>query len=251
METSNGAQPTLDGTPKRAVANEAQQSNSASKATGPSDTSNSGEASHNERAVNTSVPTVTPLAKRTPSVVQTNLPGRVVAETTTFTLPTVQGDQQAEGIHAEFRKVKVSTINSLLFISTDGNGQTRIADANCARPSKEKIMGIMTYLCGKQDDRDIRATENSMVAMFLSQKAEKKDIEEKVRVAHIFPAVNITPRGVKFVRFASLIYCFHSLFPLFTFHLSLLPPSPSTIHPLEHLIPTQHNTINKLRALQH
>lgn len=227
MEANITASPTLGGTPKRSVANEAQQSNSASKATDPSDTSNSGEAP-NDGAVNTSVPTVTPLAKRTPSVVHTNLPGRVVAETTTFTLPTVQGDQEAEGIHAEFRKVYVSTINSLLFISTDGNGQTRIADVNCARPSKEKIMGIMTYLCGKQDDRDIRATENSMVAMFLSQKAETKDIEEKVRVAHIFPAVNITPKGVKFVRFASLIYCFHS--PLSSFHFSPLPPTTITAH---------------------
>lgn len=187
MEANITASPTLDGTPKRAVVNEAQQSNSASKATGPSDTSNSGEASHNDGAVNTSVPTVTPLAKRTQTVVQTNLPGRVVAETTTFTLPTVQGDQEAEGIQAEFRKVQISTINSLLFISTDGNGQTRIADVNCAPPSKEKIMGIMTYLCGKQDAMDVRATENSMIAMFMSQKAEEKDIGKKVRVAHIFP----------------------------------------------------------------
>ena len=187
MELDSGTPPTLDGTPKRAVVDEARQSNSANTATGPSDTSNSGEVSHNDGAVNTSVPAVTPMAKRTQTVDQTILPGRVEAETTAYTLPTVQGDQESEGIQTDTRKVKVAPITTLLFTTTDSNGQTNMGDTNCAIPSKKIIMGIIRYLCNKNDPMDVRAIENSMIAMYISEKAENKDIEKKVRDENICP----------------------------------------------------------------
>lgn len=186
METSNGTQPTLNGTPKRIVDDEARQSNSANKANGPSDTSTSDEVSHNDGAANT-VPTVTPLAKRTQTDVQTVLPGRDVAESTAYTLPTVQGDQEAKGIQTETRKLTVNPLNTLLFITTASNGQINMGDTNCAKPSKEKIMGIIKHLCNKQDRGDVRAIENSMIAMYICEIAENKDIEQKVRDENTCP----------------------------------------------------------------
>ena len=93
----------------------------------------------------------------------------------------MQGDQEAKGIQTETRKLKVNPLNTLLFTTTASNGQTNMGDTNCAIPSKEKIMGIIKHLCNKQNSMDVRAIENSMIAMYISEKAENKDIEKKVR----------------------------------------------------------------------
>lgn len=169
MEANNSTPTSSSATPNNTDTNAMSRNNNSDSTTGADSASN--EVTRQAESFAASSAYVTPTATRRLNPAEKNTPDHTIVDTSIYTLPELPGDHPAVKVKAEARTLNVNPFNSLLLISTSDKGLCLIVNGNCARPSLDKVNGIMRNFCGKQHESDARDVSNSIVVYFATEKA--------------------------------------------------------------------------------
>jgi len=173
MEANNSTPTSSSATPNNTDTNAMSRNNNSDSRTGADSASNEETRQAESLAASSASAyvTVTPTATRRLNPAEKNTPDHTIVDTSIYTLPELPSDHPAVKVKAEARNLNVNPFNSLLLISTSDKGLCLIVNGNCARPSLDKVNGIMRNFCGKQHESDARDVGNSIVVYFATEKA--------------------------------------------------------------------------------